>query len=504
VLTQFALAGVGSLIVAATIGVASLWAWKDTEPHPVFRSVRLAAAVCLAASVLHPGIVAWIPGLRLLPWALSVGVPGVALLVSYFCKGARASLREWVFVVAVLFAVFWAPRTRTGDFTNIAHRQFDSRDVILIGFDSINRDDTLGELSAFEPTHGRKIVFTNAQTPFPATSPAWRSILSGHYPPRSAAVPSLRWGAEGSGWLPADLRKAGYDPSIAQDTPSSNWFGAGEQIRANNVQGWKSLLQSVVWKVVFPLSSVGGPWWVELLGGPAYLSTRPAQCADCFISESLHDMARAAAKGPVFWAIHTCMAHDPIQLSLSEAIRVPGWWRRSPTFFLGQDRADPRSRAARIDSVRGTIRSTLDLLDRGGVLGRASVFLLADHGPRGDGVPSVQTNNVMLTAFLPGERTSTVVNAPVSLVDIAPTVRKLVGLPDVPTDGRVLPMTDADGDPTRVVRTMTVESSGVLRALGIGEKPMTLDQLRSLATLQTDGTFDYSPEFLAKVKATLN
>jgi len=490
----------GTLAVSTILGFASLLAWNRNEHHSLLRVARFVALVWLASIVLFPGIVAWVPILRGLPWTLNVVLLLAAVAAGYAWRGARAGIREWVFAGVALAVLFFSPRFPSKHLDGIAQRQFSAHDIILIGFDSVNAGETIDVLSQFEPSHGQKVVFINAQTPFPATSVAWRSIFSGQYPPPEAAIPNLRWGSDRAGWLPSELRAAGYNPTIAQDMPEANWFGGNESLKVLGWQGWLVSLQSFVWKAGFPLSTVGATWWVRALGGPSASFGRLAQCAECFIADSLTDIARAAAKGPVFGAIHTCLAHGPNRLKLAEALRVPGWWRLPPTFFLGQQGADPRSRAVRMDTLRRTLRNTLDLLDQGGVLGRATVFMLADHGPRGEGVPRAVTNNVMLTMFIPGDRTSTIVSAPVSLVDIAPTIRQIVGLSDVATDGRVLPHVDADGDPQRLVRTRTVDPAGVLDSLGIGKRSMTAAELGKLGQLHSDGTFDYSPEFIARVR----
>jgi hypothetical protein len=500
VVRQVVLAVLGTLVVAVILGLGSLLAWDSNERHSLLRVGRFVALIWLVSIVLFPGIAAWMPLLRRLPWSLGVVLLLVAIGAGYAWRGARAGTREWVFAGVALAVLFFSPRFSSKHLDGIAQRQFAAHDVILIGFDSVNTGETVDVLRQFEPRYGQKIVFVNAQTPFPATSVAWRSMFSGQYPPSGAAIPGLRWGSDRAGWLPSDLRAAGYDPTIAQDMPEANWFGASESIRAIGLQGWKVPLQATIWKAAFPLSIAGARWWVRLLGGPSTWNGRPAHCAECFVADALMDIAGAATKGPVFAAIHTCLAHGPNQLKLAEALRVPGWWRLPPTFFLGQQGSDPRSRVVRMDTLRRSLRNTLEFLDQGGALGRATVFVLADHGPRGEGVPRAVTNNVMLAMFIPGDRSSTMVTVPVSLVDIAPTIRQIVGLPDVATDGRVLPHVDADGDPHRLVRTTTVPRGGILDSLGLGKRSMSASELGKLGQLHSDGTFDYSPEFIERVQ----
>jgi hypothetical protein len=502
VANQLAGVALGTSAVAVVLGLASLWAWNTREGYSVLRTGRFVALVWVVAVVLFPGVAGWIPLLRQLPWALVVSLLLGILGIGYSRREARAGLREWIFTAAALVAIFYSPRISAGRLEGLAQRGFSPRDIVLIGFDSANVNDTLDVLKEFEPRHGQKTIFTGAQTPVPSTSGAWRSVLSGRYPPSEASIPNLRWGSNRDGWLPRDLRAVGYSPTIAQDIPESNWFGTEEDLRGVGLQGWKATGQALLWKAGFPLSAVGGAWWVGLLGGPSTLYSRPAHCAECFVADSLRDMARAAARGPVFWIIHTCLAHGPNQLTLAEALRVPGWWHLPATFFLGQGKIsqDPRSRATRISTLRTTLRHTLDLLDEGRVLGRATVFVMADHGPRGEAVPQAVTNGVMLAMFFPSNQGSSIVTTPVSLIDIAPTVRQIVGLAEAASDGRILPRTDAEGDAQRVVRTMTVPSVNVSDSSGIGRNSLSPEELRKLGHLKPDGTFDYDHEFMERLR----
>jgi hypothetical protein len=499
---QIASVVLGSVAIAALLGLASLLAWDRSKDSSLLRVGRFVVLVWVVAIILFPGVAAWIPVFRQFPWTVDVFLLLVPLSAAYAWRGARADFREWAFTLLALVALFYSPRFLSGHLDALAQRQFTARDVILIGFDSVNANDTIEVLKQFEPTHGQKVVFTDARTPFPATSVAWRSMFSGQYPPHEAAIPGLRWGADREGWLPSELRAAGYDPTIVQDMPESNWFGSAEGLRVVGLQGWKVPVQATLWKVGFPLSSVAAKWWVNLIGGPSSWVGRPAHCAECFVADSLTDMGRAAANGPVFWSIHTCLAHYPLQLAWAEAVRVHGWWHLPPTFFLGyaKEGIDPRSLAVRMETLRGALRHTLEILDKEGVLGRATVFVLADHGPRGEGVPPTLTNTVMLAMFTPQGQGQAIVTAPVSLIDIAPTIRKIVGLPEARTDGHVLPHSDGEGDPLRIVRTMTVHSIGSLGSMGIGEKSMSAEELSRLGRLQPDGTIEYSPELMARFR----
>jgi hypothetical protein len=500
---QIASVVLGSVALATLLGLASLLAWERGKGYTLLRVGRFSLLVWLVAIALFPGLAAWVPIFRQLPWTVNFALLFVAVSFAYAWHGARAERGEWIFALLALAAVFYSPRIQTQNLAELAHREFTAQDIFIIGFDSVNVDDAIGVLDHFQPKHGQKTIFTDALTPFPSTSVAWRSIFSGRYPSREAAIPSLRWASDREGWLPTELRAVGYDPTIAQDMPESNWFGSTEGLRVIGLQGWKVSVQSFMWKAGFPLSSAGANWWVGLLGGPSTSVGRPAHCAQCFVEDSLREIARTAAKGPVLGVIHTCLVHGPNQLTFMEALRVPGWWHLPSTFFLGQGNAgkDPRSRATRMETLKSTLRHTLDLLDEEGVLGRATVFLLADHGPRGEGVPPALTNTVMLAMFTPAGPGNSTVTVPVSLVDIAPTIRHIVGLPEGQPDGHVLPRSDSEGDPLRFVQTKSVRPLGILGSMGIGKRSLSAEELSKLGRLLPDGTVEYSPEIIARFRS---
>jgi hypothetical protein len=501
-LRQISYSVLASATMSLILALLSLLAWRQADGHTFLRSGRVAVLVWLAAAVSFPGIAGWLPVLRNSPWTLCVLLLLIAASLAYAWPGVRAGWREWLFAAVTLTGLLCPFRFSSASLRQLAHRPFTAQDVFILGFDSVTKTDTLDLLERFQPSQGSKRIYTNAQTPYPATSVAWRSIFSGQYPPIEAGLPNFRWGSNLTGWLPTELHSIGYDVTIAQDLPASNWFTLSEGVRATGPQGWKAELQSYVWTATFPLSNVGAAWWVGAFGGPTSLSNRLAHCSQCFIVDSLEEIARSAAKGPVMGAIHTGLVHGPNQLTLQEAIRAPGWWHLPATFFLGRAEwsADSRSRATRMHTVRTVLESTLELLDREDVLGHATVFVLADHGPRGNDVPPQTTNNVMFAVFSPDGSGSTTVTTPVSLVDIAPTIRGLVSLPEATTDGHVLPRSDSEGDPQRIVLTDKQSSvQDILKLMGLGKEAFDAKELSQLGRLVSDGTYEYNPEVLSRI-----
>jgi hypothetical protein len=156
-----------------------------------------------------------------------------------------------------------------------------------------------------------------------------------------------------------------------------------------------------------------------------------------------------------------------------------------------------------MQTVRTVLHSTLAMLDHQGVLGHATVLVIADHGPRGEGVPPQATNNVMFAVFSPDGVGSTTITTPVSLVDIAPTIRRLVSLPEAPTDGRVLPRSDSEGDPRRRVLTNTRSSPqprDILRLMGLDKEVLDAAGLSHLGRVLSDGSYEYDPAVVARIR----
>ena len=493
---RFALGTLAHALLAACVwggvlGLVSLWAWGPDEVAPVARAVRLVAAPWTAAVLLHPAFGSYLPVLHDTPWS----IVSVGLAVTWAASGIPLPLRfrsrELAVTGLVVVVFFFSPRFGPPDVQGLAGREFTSDDIILLGFDSITEPDAAAALEGFAPSRGTKVVFTHASTSVPLTGGAWRTVLSGRMPEDADLVPGASWPRDLHAWLPAQLEARGYRPVLLQDDPMTNVYRQHESLRIDGPQGWRSAFRELAWNVLFPLSSAGGRWWVGVLGGPAMEPGQFGYCASCFMDSVLARMGRDAREGPVFLAAHTCYAHWPTRLSLSEATGLPGWWRRTPRELNGWTNpsevlGNDDIAAVRTGSVVKLVRETLADLDRRGVLGRATVFVLSDHGPRGKSVPAEITRHVMLAAFLPGDRRDQYVDDPVSLADIAPTLRARLGLESPEATGVPLPLAAEHGSPVRRSVSVAPHDSPVENVdLWRGDPSV----LRNLLLLEPDGSF---------------
>jgi hypothetical protein len=194
-------------------------------------------------------------------------------------------------------------------------------------------------------------------------------------------------------------------------------------------------------------------------------------------------------------------------LSLSELTGMSGWWRRTPrqlngatnpSQFLGNDQFVAQIATIRTRSVVRLVEETLAELDRNGILGRATVFVLSDHGPRGKFVDPELTQHVMLAAFLPGDRRDQSVDEPVSLADIAPTLRARLGLDSPAATGVPLPLDTGTHVPA-------------LRPVSVAPRPSPVENLdlwradpsvlRGLLILEPDGCFKIDESRLRLIAA---
>lgn len=490
-----------SLVLTVALWAGSLLAWGRDTPRGLVRIARLVLALWTGAFVLYPGLGSWVPGFRSLPW-----IAGIALLLAVLAVTlvlARPTLRELLYIPLAMMAVFWTPARTLPSLPELAGRSLDRNDVLLLGFDSMSRDDLAEVLDAFSPRAGRMVVFDQARTTVPVTSAAWRSALSGLYPRPADILPGARWPEDRRAWIPAALEQRGYRPIFFQDSPGTNTYAPDESVLVPDEQGWKAIVQEFVWKAAFPLSSAAAPRWLGLAGGPALAAGRYGYCPECFWARTLERIGQAAASGKLFAAVHSCHVHAPVHLTLAEASEVRSWWIQTPVqlegggnpFFDDDSEGREAILGARERSARAVVARLLKHLDETGVIGTANVVVLSDHGPRGSWVARERTERIALALFTPGQREHLRIETPVSLADVAPTVRSLLALDQVSSDGKLLP---GFGGAVDASRGFVVAEPPSLEQAGVKLGTVTSDMLLRDLVLHPDGTFGYSAQLRAQ------
>jgi arylsulfatase A-like enzyme len=292
-------------------------------------------------------------------------------------------------------------------------------DVILVTWDTV-RWDHVGTSADEEagskpgpshtPTWDRfareGIVFTEARTPAPVTLSAHASILTGLHPPRHGArdngIFTLR---ETVSTLAEEFARAGYMNAA---------FVSAEILHPRHGldRGFEHY-----------------DYFVHRAEG---LRTVPERRADKTVDSAVAWLTRAPTDRPLFLWVHL---YDPHRLW-----EAPAPWR---------DRHDPyRAEISFADAQTGRL---LDHLAGLGRLRRSLVVITSDHGEALGEHGEIShayfaydsTMRVPLL-FWAGARTGISlapgarIDGIVSLVDLAPTLRALSGLPGQPTDGRSL------------------------------------------------------------------
>lgn len=312
----------------------------------------------------------------------------------------------------------------------------------------------------------RGVSFDAALSPIARTTPAWVSILSGLYPhshgvrdmfPRRELRPAYL------PYLPRRLADAGFATSVLSDYAGDFFptFDFGFQ-RARVPPPLTLPLvfeREVVTSSPLALALLNHRFGRALFPVFRFLMTNadPERLADEVLAE-----------------LEASQGHQAMVVAFFSTTHVPfaapaPWYRRfaSPTYggphryaynlqqLADIARSDAELPARDVTQIRGLYDGALAAVDAaiGRILERVGeqtlVLVLSDHGENlfepgttthhgkwfkgGD-----ESNRVPLIFAGPGLPRGVRVPEPVSLVDVAPTVAKLLGLPPVPGDGRSL------------------------------------------------------------------
>lgn len=333
--------------------------------------------------------------------------------------------------------------------------------IVLLGIDSMRPDVVTPEMAP----HMRAFLDGAAQlsdtvTPLARTFPAWTSILTGRHPQTTGATMNLlpREQIRAEPTLPDLLRRHGYRTYYAIDeTRFSNIDASyGFDRTATPAIGGSDFLIS--WFGDTPLSNLVVNTWLGGLLFPHLHTNRAAHLVydpDSFVQRVVRSFDFSK---PSFLAVHFTLPHWPYTWASSEASDVD----------------EDNTEALYLESIRRADRQfgdLLALLEARGVLGNALVIALSDHGealgrdedfladafPGGhDEINNYQKWGHGTSVFSPpqyqvvlgfrgyGSAGSLLqqparLDAPVSLLDIAPTVLEMLALESPePLDGMSL------------------------------------------------------------------
>jgi Sulfatase len=326
--------------------------------------------------------------------------------------------------------------------------------VIVIGIDSLRYDVTgANRQPPLAPNVGRfltnAVSFSDAITPLARTFPAWVSIITGRHPHTTGAVINLlpRKSIHTGDTLADSLRRSGYRAVYAIDevrfSNLDESYGFDEIITppigaTDFILGWfgDSPLSNLVIN-----SSLGVVLFPNLYANRAAAITYDP---DEFVSRLDR---RLRFDTPTFLAVHLTLAHWPYS------------WADSPKTERSTIEGIERYPAA-VQRVDHQFQDVMTMLERHGALKNALVIVLSDHGEAlgepedfllaqdrelGDSSQSYQKFGHGTSVLSPHQyqvvlgiqafgssairlRGATVIDAPVSLEDVTPTIVDLLGI----------------------------------------------------------------------------
>jgi arylsulfatase A-like enzyme/cytochrome c-type biogenesis protein CcmH/NrfG len=278
--------------------------------------------------------------------------------------------------------------------------------IVLVTICSLRADRTatyggrVSMMPRFDELAGDGIVFDAAYTPAPVTYPALAGLMTGRPPSAAEVVDNEGSVIAGEGHrLAARLLAGGWSTGASVNAPFLDE-------RSGILEGFRHAHN--------PAASV------EVSSAQA-----PVLFADALRFLDHH------RKIPAFAWIHVHDSHYP--------------YTGADVFGTGSERYD--SVLAEVDRALGIF---LDGLDQRDLLHDAWVIVVADHGEAlgadGERVHGLFLNDTTLHVPLivrpPGGISQRRINAPVTLLDLAPTIASLAGLPEPdepgPLDGRTL------------------------------------------------------------------
>ena len=334
------------------------------------------------------------------------------------------------------------PFTRQGD-----------RHVVVLGLDSLqmNRLAAGGSSRGLAPHIdaflAQSFRFDNAWTPLARTYPSWLSLLTGRDPPhhgvRFNLMPDDRL-APDNPYLPQHLAGLGYSTFHATD--ETRFSILRERFGYQRLLHPRMGVQDFVLASTFDFSAAGLARQFHL--GHDLLPAIANNRASCSYNPELWTRNLIAALDevprdrPAFLSMHLCGNHWPFS--------APAPWAHAG--------GDPVESCIRmVDEQAGAV---LGWLQEAGLMERAVVALLSDHGdgwsgdPRdrnnahGDDFKSLYANQIVLGLRAPGlapGRSGELVR----ITDVYPTLLELAGVapPAAPIDGlSLVPLMRGEGD----------------------------------------------------------
>ena len=316
--------------------------------------------------------------------------------------------------------------------------------VIVVSIDTLNRDalhafaGSAPPLPALDALAGESIRFVNAYSTASWTLPAHASLLTGLYPDRHGANRERLAMGIGVSTVAEALRSRGYETVGFSD----GGFLAADFGFSRGFDRYDDELAEGKETAAVGLPQDGKPPEVRgedlFARAIAFVSQRPADAAPLFLflqTYSVHDYFRVRA-----WALKRL--GDGVEIEGAQYLACLYGRRHCPPQDWDRLRALYRAEVEHLDAGFGRLVAALE---RAELWDRSIVFFLSDHGEGFDaerrrihhgGRLHADQLQIPLLVRVPGQapRDET---APVSLVDLMPTILELTGTaPIADLDGR--------------------------------------------------------------------
>ncbi|MCA9502576.1 MAG: sulfatase [Myxococcales bacterium] len=313
-------------------------------------------------------------------------------------------------------------------------------DLVLVTLDTLRADrigaygDPLARTPALDALAARGALFREATTPIPLTLPAHASILSGRYPRSHGVLDNAGFALDASVPLVAEsLRDAGY--------------ATGAFVSAYVLDGSKGLARGFeTYDDGFDAEAITKATRRGLAEHPG--SEVVARALDWWRTRS----------GPRFLWVHLFEAHRPyvpgpeggdpyraevarVDAAVAMLVDAIG---AEPVVVVAADHGEALWDEGELEHglllTRSVVRVPLVIRPPGGIEGRASAPARGPHPRPAAWVPfaGIGPDGLVLDAVPDAPRAARVIETPVSLVDLVPTLLDFAGLVCVGCEGRSL------------------------------------------------------------------
>ena len=464
-----------SMLLGSAVGILLIsvvrerFLWRVERDHPVALLVNLAAVlIWIGVGIAVYRAIDRLPGRlrrrlgRDLPWrrvacAVGIGLPALLTAIGL----ARAALGSSAVPEATMSARRPAVAASAEERPNIVLVALETTRADRVDPASPRGRERAPNLAALAD---RGTTFQNARATSSWTRPSMASLFTSLYPLQHGMTLKNASLGDDVTTLPAVLREHGYLTSalIANSLAGSPSYQFDETVKVRSEAAGKVGFLDPRPFFAESLSIFAARGLRLLILGPRSLSTY----VDAFdLNEEVERWLASSPSSPFFLHVHYLDPHDPYYRHPS------GWLQFNPRTRHGLRRV-LAAYDAEIRHVDAAVGDLIEKLERHGLADDTVIVVLSDHGEEflehgewGHGRNLHQeTLSVPLILAGPGIPVDATVESSVSLVDVAPTLLKLVGI-EVPESFEGRDLLAPSGEATSLVLAELDGLGGVEQSL---------------------------------------